>query len=138
MAKATAKEIKKEIFEEPKRPTVMLVEEAPAMHIEDPIERQWKEESVKIKGVFQDNELKGGSIKFAFRKFPQDQIQDYHLFDGQEYELPLAVVKHLNSGCFYAQDAYVQGGLLGHDGRPMKNPHAKKFHRFSFKVSGYG
>lgn len=102
------------------------------------IERQRQEESVKIKGTFQDNELKGGSIAFSFKKFPGDDIVNYHLYDGQEYELPLSVVKHLNSGCYYSTDTYSPNSLLQADGKPMKNTAAKKFHRFSFKVSGYG
>jgi len=124
--------------------TIKPVEEpvmaAPAVHtetFEEKLERQRVEESVKVKGVFQDNELPNGCIRFAFKKFPGDQIQEYTLISGQEYELPLAVVKHLNSNCFYAQDAYVPGNILDPSGKPMKNPNAKKFHRFAFKIAGY-
>lgn len=99
-------------------------------------EKQRQEESKLVKGIFQDNEVKGGCIEFPFRKFKGDPIVFYKLVDGGEYELPLAVVKHLNSNCFYAQDAYSKD-LVTVDGKPMKNPNSKRFHRFSFKVSEY-
>ena len=104
---------------------------------EDRWEKERIAESRLVKGIFQDNELKGGSVRFPFKKFRGDKIVDYHFIDGQEYEIPLAVVKHLNNNCAYVQDAYVSGGLMGPDGKPLKNPNAKKFHRFTFKVSEY-
>ncbi len=99
-------------------------------------EKQRQEESRLIKGIFQDNELRGGTIKFPFKKFAGDPVVTYTLTDGQEYEIPLAVVKHLNSGCAYIQDAYISG-MLTADGKPMKNPNPKKTHRFSFKTLEY-
>ncbi len=93
-------------------------------------------DSKLIKGVFQDNEIKGGTIRFPFKKWPGDKIEIYQLTDGCEYELPLAVVKHLNSNCYYQEDAYANG-LVTADGKPLKNTNPKKKHRFSFKTSEY-
>lgn len=100
----------------------------PDAPMSDALEKQRKEEARLVKGIFQDNEIKGGSVHFFFKKFKGDPIQEYRLFDGQEYEIPLAVAKHLNSGCAYESHSY----LLGADGKPLKNP--KKTHRFSFKA----
>lgn len=99
-------------------------------------EKQRVEESRLVKGIFQDNEVKGGFIKFPFKKFKGDPIEIYELKDGCEYEVPLSVVKHLNSNCFYMEDVYVNG-LLNPDGSAMKNPNPKKKHRFTFKISEY-
>ena len=113
--------------------TVEQIVEAP----EDRFEKQRKEESKLIKGIFQDNEIKGGTIKFPFKKYKGDKIEIYMLTDGVEYELPLSVVRHLNSNCFYQEDSYDKNGLLTPDGRPMKNANPKKKHRFSFKIAEY-
>lgn len=99
-------------------------------------EQQRKEESRLIKGIFQDHEKSGGSVSFPFKKFRGDEIKSYTLVDGHEYELPLSVVKHLNNGCYYFEDAYVDG-LSDPSGRPLKNPNPKKKHRFSFKPTEY-
>lgn len=119
---------------------ISAVIEAPAKEAEAPvmdkIERMRQEESRLVKGVFQDNELKGGTLKFPFKKYKGDHIITYSLTDGCEYELPLSVVRHLNSGCCYTEDAY-QNGLLTADGKPLKNPNPKKKHRFNFKIAEY-
>jgi hypothetical protein len=99
-------------------------------------EKQRVEESRLVKGIFQDNEVKGGTVKFSFKKFKGDPIQTYAFTDGCEYEIPLAVVKHLNSGCFYMEDVFVNG-LLSAEGTAMKNPNPKKKHRFTFKTAEY-
>lgn len=99
-------------------------------------EQQRKEDSKLIKGIFQDNEKKGGSITFFFKKYKGDPIKEYTLTDGHEYELPLGVVRHLNSNCYYQQDAYLEN-MMDPQGRPLKNPNPKKFYRFSFKPLEY-
>jgi hypothetical protein len=88
-------------------------------------------DSKLVKGIFQDNEVKGGQISFPFKKWKGDSVKEYTLIDGQEYELPLGVVKHLNSGCAYQSHSW----LLGPDGKHIKN--SRKTHRFSFKVLEY-
>lgn len=95
------------------------------------IEQMRKEESRLVKGIFQDNELKAGSITFPFKKYPGDRIEEYTLHDGQEYTLPLAVVRHLNSGCAYHGHHFV----LDAQGLPTKS--SKKTHRFSFKEAEF-
>lgn len=89
----------------------------------------------KVKGVFRDLEVKGGVLKFAFKKWKGDDIVPYELHDGQEYELPLGVVKHLNNLCYH-EDSYSKE-LISADGRPFKNPHPKKVSRFSFQSSDF-
>lgn len=94
-------------------------------------EKERQADARLVKGVFQDNELAGGQVDFFFKKYKGDPIKRYVLKDGETYELPLGVVKHLNSNCAYQSHHY----LLGPDGKPTKS--AKKTHRFSFKVAEY-
>ena len=118
------------------RAAVAKVEEEVVPSSDYRFEKERQEDARIVKGVFQDNEIKGGSITFPFKKWKGDKIEIYRLIDGQEYELPLGVVKHLNSNCFYQEDAYANG-LVTPDGKPLKNPNPKKKHRFSFKVAEY-
>lgn len=86
-----------------------------------------KEESVKIKCKFICHEPKGGNVTFSYKKFPQDPIEKYTLYDGQVYELPKCVVKHLNS-CGWEIHAH----LLDADGQPIQGI-GKKEHRFTLQ-----
>lgn len=124
--------IKEKPIEEVKAPEF---EAAPAI-VENHIQKMRREESRMVKGIFQDVEKAGGVVSFPFHKYPGDGYEMYTLRDGCEYELPLAVVRHLNSECYYSKDAYCND-LVSPDGKPMKNPNPKKEHRFSFKVSEY-
>ncbi len=96
---------------------------------------RWEKERLEdkrlVKGTFQDNELKGGKITFPFKKYKGDDVVHYTLQDGQEYELPLGVVKHLNNGCAYITHSFI----LDKNGQHMKNP--LKTHRFSFKAAEF-
>lgn len=103
----------------------------PNAPMSDEFERRRKEDSRMIKGIFQDHEVKGGTVQFPFRKWKGDPVEMYSLTDGQEYELPLAVVKHLNSNCCYEEHSY----LMDSGGKPMLT--GKKINRFSFKTAEY-
>ena len=103
----------------------------PGKPMNDKFEQMRKEDSRMVKGIFQDNEVKGGSVHFFFRKWKGDPVAEYKLIDGKEYELPLGVVKHLNSGCCYEEHSY----LMDPQGKHLKT--GRKVHRFSFKSSEY-
>lgn len=103
----------------------------PDAPMNDKFEQMRKADAKLVKGVFQDNEVKGGHVTFPFKKWKGDELKVYTLIDGEEYELPIAVVKHLNSGCCYDQHSYLQDV----HGKPLKS--GRKVHRFAFKVSEY-
>lgn len=63
------------------------------------LEKQWKEESILVKGVFKNLECPGATESFPFRKYPQDNPMIYTLEDGKTYEIPLAVARHINNTC---------------------------------------
>jgi len=93
----------------------------------DKLKKMHKEDSKLVKGRFSCHEPKGGSVKFSFRKYKEDPVKHYHLMDGMEYELPLAVAKHLNN-CGWEVHAHI----LDKDGNPVVGT-GKKEHRFTFQ-----
>ena len=60
-----------------------------------------------VKGVFRCYEPRGGSFKFSFKKYKGDQTETYTMVDGDTYEIPLMVAKHLNQNCWYPRHAYI-------------------------------
>ena len=74
---------------------------------EDPKYALWKEESKLVKGVFRCHEPRGGSVKFYFKKYKWDPVKEYTLVDGEQYEIPLAVARHLNQNCSYQRHSHV-------------------------------
>lgn len=68
----------------------------------------------KVRGIFRFFEVPGGSFGFVFKKYKEDSVERYDLVDGNIYELPLGVAKHLNDNCWYPEYDYVKAeGLTG-------------------------
>lgn len=85
----------------------------------------------KVKGRFSCLEPLGGSVTFPFKKYRGDPVVHYTFEDGQEYEIPLAVAKHLNS-CGWDVHSHV----LDANGKPTINV-GKKHKRFIFQSMDY-
>lgn len=81
-----------------------------------------------VKGVFRHLEVPGGSLTFAFKKYPGDQVETYAMKDGEKYEVPLMVAKHLNQNCWYPKHQW----LLDSAGAPIRDS-GKKVKRCSFE-----
>jgi hypothetical protein len=60
-----------------------------------------------VRGKFIYHEVPGGQLDFPFRKYAGDPIKTYSLKDGQIYELPLGVAKHLNKNVAYPNYSFV-------------------------------
>lgn len=101
--------------------------EGPAI-ADDPVRAKWKEESKMVKGIFRCHEPAGGSVTFPFKKFKWDPVVNYTMTDGQEYEIPLAVARHLNKNCNYPIHSYI----LDSAGKPLLDQAGKKFSRMNF------
>lgn len=97
----------------------------------DKFESKKAEESKMVKGIFEFRDLPGGTLDFFHKKWKGEKIARYTLIDGEEYELPLSVVRKLNSECCTNQHSH----LLGPDGKHIKT--GKKQHRFAFKSNEY-
>lgn len=105
-----------------------------AANIIDPKERQKElleaarqKDNKIVKGVFRNHEVPGGNAKFPFRKYKGDPIKTYEFQDGEIYEIPLCVAKHLNKNVNYPVHAFKQSK----DGRPVMNV-GERVQRYSF------
>ena len=100
---------------------------------DDKVYNMWKEESRMVKGVFRCLEPIGGNVKFSFRKYKWDQTKIYTMFDGETYEVPLAVARHLNQNCSFP----VHSLVLGPDGNPTIDRLGKKQSRMNFESTTF-
>lgn len=55
-----------------------------------------KEETRLVKGRFVNKETPGGSLRVQIRKYPNIPPFDKVMMDGESYEVPLYVARHLN------------------------------------------
>lgn len=69
----------------------------------------------KVKGVFRYYEVPGGTLEFPIRLYKGDPVVKYELRDGEVYELPLGVARHLNNNCWYPEHEYA----MDKDGKPV-------------------
>ncbi len=96
------------------------------------IEKQRKEHSKKVKGIFKSLETPGATITFSFREFKGEPIRTYELVDGQTYDLPLGVARHINRQCKYKRNKH----LVNKDGTKIKGLDTP-VERYSFVSSEY-
>jgi hypothetical protein len=89
--------------------------------------KAYKEDSKLVRGKFLCHEPKGGQVKFPFRKYKEDKTVQYTMKDGEVYQVPLAVAKHLNN-CGWE----VHSHLLDAQGNPYVGT-GKIERRFSFQ-----
>jgi hypothetical protein len=81
-----------------------------------------------VKGIFRCYEPRGGSMTFNFKKYKGDEVLKYTMIDGQAYDVPLMVAKHLNQNCWYPKHTHV----LDANGNPSVEV-GKKVQRCSFE-----
>lgn len=90
--------------------------------------RLMREKDMRIvKGMFKYDELRGGVLKFHYKKYKEVPLKNYELVDGQVYDLPYMVAKHLNNHCWYPVHQYMHdeaGKVTARIG--------EKIHRVSF------
>ena len=91
------------------------------------IEAQRIKENKIVRGIFRFHEVPGGNVTFPFRKFKKDGIKKYTFVDGQIYEIPLGVAKHLNKNGKYP----VHSHSVDSSGKPSITI-GKTVSRFSF------
>lgn len=67
------------------------------------IELQRAKDKEKVRGRFRFHEVPGGILEFVYKAYKGDPVLEYkvslgtELRDGEVYELPLGVARHLNS-----------------------------------------
>lgn len=82
----------------------------------------------KVKGIFRFFEVPGGQLSFVFKKYEWDPVERYDMQDGEVYEVPLGVAKHLNQNGWYPIHHYA----LDESGKPQSRIGQKK-RRFGFQ-----
>ncbi len=91
--------------------------------------RKMREKDHKmVKGIFRCSEPRGGSITFSFKKYKGDDVLKYTMVDGDTYDVPIMVAKHLNQNCYYPKHCHV----LDANGKPSVEV-GKKVQRCSFE-----
>lgn len=81
-----------------------------------------------VKGIFRCFEPRGGSMTFVFKKYAGDQVLKYTMIDGDTYDVPVMVAKHLNQNCWYPKHTHV----LDANGKPSVEI-GQKVNRCSFE-----
>lgn len=75
-------------------------------------EQRLKDREMK-RGIFKYHEVPGGVLRFPFKKYKNDPVEHFELYDGQIYSLPLGVAKHLNDNCWYPEYDFIPGDNSG-------------------------
>jgi len=71
------------------------------------LKKQREDDHKMVKGVFRCYEPRGGSFTFCFKKYKGDQNLKFTMVDGETYDIPLMVAKHLNQNCWYPRHTHV-------------------------------
>lgn len=71
------------------------------------------EEQKMVRGIFRFHEVPGGQMDFVFRKYKGQPLEKYSMKDGEVYEVPLGVARHLNTNCWYP--------VYGHNDKAQAN-----------------
>jgi len=128
---------KKQEAEQPASPQIAKDKKALG---KEKLDRFMKEELRMVKGVFQNFETPGLSLRLQVRKYP-GHFFDKVMEDGKVYEVPLYIARHLNGidataeaingeigSCSYAIHSYIMDA----NGLPIIS-HEKKKHRYGFQ-----
>ena len=86
-----------------------------------------KTSSRLVKGTFRAHGDSSKEIRFYFT-LPWERPESYTLKDGEEYELPLGVVRHINNSCRIEEPRYA----IDEYGRPLIENHVNQ--KFSFEI----
>lgn len=61
------------------------------------INKMRKEHDKLVLGKFEFIDAQGGFLDFCYKIFPNENIKTYRLHHGEEVEIPLGMVKHINN-----------------------------------------
>lgn len=95
---------------------------------QDEVKKMRDKDHKMVKGIFRCFEPIGGSMTFSFRKHKGDQVLTYTMIDGDTYDVPMMVAKHLNQDCWYPKHVHI----LDANGNPRQDV-GKKVRRCSFE-----
>lgn len=81
-----------------------------------------------VSGIFRFHEVPGGTMSFVFKGHAGDPVERFDMVDGQVYNVPLGVARHLNKNLWYPQHAY----SVDENGKPIAKI-TQKIRRCSFQ-----
>jgi len=96
--------------------------------IEKKYKSDWERDHKMVRGKFSYLDCPGGTLTFPYHKYPDDEPSNWELQDGQIYDLPYMVAKHLATDVFYQVHKYE----LDEHGRKSTRI-GKKLHRTNFQ-----
>ncbi len=85
-----------------------------------------------VKGRFKFHEVPGGELKFSYVKYQNDTDKPWVMKDGETYEVPYMVAKHLNQGGKYP----IHRHAVDEEGRPSQVI-GQMVDRFGFEPIGF-
>lgn len=110
------------------------------------LQRMRARDAELVVGIFKNMENPGASLRFGYHRYADDPYETYDLMDGETYQLPRGVARHLNNNCFYKEYRHLQGesGQTGvraayNDGiqNAERMHESRKVHRFAFHSLDY-
>ena len=105
----------------------------------------WRDRDAElVTGIFKNNECPGMPAEFMFKAYPGDEYKEWYFSDGEKYNIPRGIARHLNSGCCYNEYKLLpnETGQFGtrqavvSDGSRRQNDTMqvqKKIYRYSFQ-----
>jgi hypothetical protein len=81
-----------------------------------------------VKGVFKYYEVPNGVMEFCFKKYAEDPVEKFTMYDNQVYSIPLGVAKHINNNTWYPIHEYSKN----EDGSSMQRI-GQKIRRMAFQ-----
>ena len=82
----------------------------------------------KVRGIFRFYEVPGGSMSFVYHEYKEDPVERYDMVDGQVYNVPLGVARHLNKNGWYPVHSY----MMDQNGQHVMKI-GQKVRRFGFQ-----
>lgn len=93
------------------------------------MEKMRQADAKLVKGVFRCHEPRGGTVTLVWKVHKGDPIRRWVLKDGEQYEIPKGLAKHLNSNCSYQ----VHQHILDANGNPAVDKRGKVVSRMNFE-----
>lgn len=96
------------VLENVTQPSAHTQQKAPQKKLS--LKAQREKDNVIIRGKFHFHECPGGMLEFVYNEYKEDPIRRYRLQDGQIYNLPRGVARHINKNVAYPAYEHFKGG----------------------------
>jgi len=94
---------------------------------------EWIKDHKEVTGKFRNFECPGAPLRFYYRKWPTDTIEEFNLDDDQTYTLPYMVAKHLNEDCWVPVHEHAKDAKGNNVERVGRKEHNYGFYSYNFE-----